>query len=661
MTPLLTPVTGSGATPFAPTATPTQSATPTPTTNANAPNQVDFSYIARQYYKQDLYILEASSAGITILPLINRLKAYEMYKCCDYICVRRLKARRTLVPTTPVLTNRTALTNAVASAAANTSTISQKLQFSPAPHACSNSRSCGNGDGKTGHALDSDTDSCFPESFDPFTIYRLNSFLVTVQRAPYGFHLSSMLFAPKIKNSHADAKGSAESSSNTTKAKAKEKKEENGMLHALEPHFASPSPAAPAGLSARSGAIHSNTSTSTSTSTGIIKSSSGKSATKSAASIANINSKSNSYSCNEIVGSSVRDSLAANLRGSFRLTDGGWSTYGSDDEQDVRLSDSRVPLSSDAAKGDSSNGAGGTAAAATAPAGAPAENIQQPARHGLETHREGIYEDYSPHTSVDMGINVDVDEGFEGGKGMNLRAIDAIDGNMSDASIKIETLRSESVFKDVYTPPHLAPTAAVVATPAPAESIAHAEPEAEVQVQNRSFFCSALTAAALQVLHVLPASYNDNYFWPGSFATGGLVDNILRHNAQQIVHAVSHAGAGAGAGAGAAGAAFLAVVVAAERAAGARSSCAYKAAAAAAGPARPPAPRSARATAPPRFASPARAAWPAGPTRRRATRPGGSARRARPAAGGAWRRRPSPTGPRARRAHCNGRSGDPGA
>ncbi len=57
--------------------------------------------------------------------------------------------------------------------------------------------------------------------------------------------------------------------------------------------------------------------------------------------------------------------------------------------------------------------------------------------------------------------------------------------------------------------------------------------EAEVELANKSFFCSALTAATLKVLHILPASLNEDYFWPGSFASGAEMDDILSNNEQQ--------------------------------------------------------------------------------------------------------------------------------
>ena len=48
-------------------------------------------------------------------------------------------------------------------------------------------------------------------------------------------------------------------------------------------------------------------------------------------------------------------------------------------------------------------------------------------------------------------------------------------------------------------------------------------------LHSRTFFCSALVAAGLKVMGVLPADANDNYFWPGSFARGEQVDKGKAH------------------------------------------------------------------------------------------------------------------------------------
>lgn len=45
-------------------------------------------------------------------------------------------------------------------------------------------------------------------------------------------------------------------------------------------------------------------------------------------------------------------------------------------------------------------------------------------------------------------------------------------------------------------------------------------------LQRRKFFCSALVAAGLKALGIIPRHYNDGYFWPGSFAQSGELDRV---------------------------------------------------------------------------------------------------------------------------------------
>jgi hypothetical protein len=57
-------------------------------------------------------------------------------------------------------------------------------------------------------------------------------------------------------------------------------------------------------------------------------------------------------------------------------------------------------------------------------------------------------------------------------------------------------------------------------------TLSSAEPMVEAGQQD-SFFCSELVAAGLQAMGVLPADFNANYFWPGTFAPGGALDGSL--------------------------------------------------------------------------------------------------------------------------------------
>lgn len=43
-------------------------------------------------------------------------------------------------------------------------------------------------------------------------------------------------------------------------------------------------------------------------------------------------------------------------------------------------------------------------------------------------------------------------------------------------------------------------------------------------LEQRTFFCSALAAAALKALGIISNDLNDNYFWPGAFAQGNEID-----------------------------------------------------------------------------------------------------------------------------------------
>ena len=44
-------------------------------------------------------------------------------------------------------------------------------------------------------------------------------------------------------------------------------------------------------------------------------------------------------------------------------------------------------------------------------------------------------------------------------------------------------------------------------------------------LEQRTFFCSALAAAALKAVGVISPDLNDNYFWPGAFAEGKEIDD----------------------------------------------------------------------------------------------------------------------------------------
>ncbi len=516
--------------------------------NANTPNKPDHSYIAKQFYQQDLYILEASSAGITILPLVNRLKAYEMYKCCDYICLRRLKANKILVPPTQVLTNRTPITTtgtsagtckgSMASAATADGNITPLQQSSTSAAAAESNQINRNltqrvdkmvmSNNIDNYTNRNELDYSFADYFDPFTIYRLNSFLVTVQRAPYGFQLSSMLFASKRKSgvkpaanatSSNGSKSSSKGKDNITKGnhKMKEKmKDEDQVRETMQGNPLSED------YCGSSNALKGESVASTKTN-----------AASASANTRNTREEVKSDSAGDVTSGLglVRDSLSANFRGSFRLTEAGWSTYGSDDEPDVRGNSFEGGVDSDKQ--------GGTAG-----------KVGQL----LESHNE-LCEDLSssPHPSVDMGTGDHADAGAgmsaEMDAGVDNEHAGSGDRRVSTDAYAVEaaeTLRSESVCKDACITPTPTPVfhAAVIADElsSPVEPVPYVEPEAEVQVQNRTFFCSALTAAALQVLHVVPASYNDNYFWPGSFSSGGLVDHILKQNTAVVMNSIISAG-----------------------------------------------------------------------------------------------------------------------
>jgi hypothetical protein len=47
---------------------------------------------------------------------------------------------------------------------------------------------------------------------------------------------------------------------------------------------------------------------------------------------------------------------------------------------------------------------------------------------------------------------------------------------------------------------------------------------------NQRYFCSALVADALKVMGVVPSSLNPGYFWPGSFSSGSLLDEVVHEN-----------------------------------------------------------------------------------------------------------------------------------
>eukprot|EP00605_Chrysophyceae_sp_TOSAG23-4_P001569 GSChrysophyteH1.ASY1.ANO1.1720.1 assembled CDS len=110
---------------------------------------IDYESVARQLNRLDLCLLEATAAGVTVLPITERLRAYDHYNCCDYICLRRL--RKTT---------------------------------------CKD-------DG-----TDSETSHDYHGTLDAKTLYRLNCFVVASEQRPYKFVLRNILFAGKAKQQH---------------------------------------------------------------------------------------------------------------------------------------------------------------------------------------------------------------------------------------------------------------------------------------------------------------------------------------------------------------------------------------------------------------------------------------------------------------------------
>ena len=97
---------------------------------------------------RELYLLEASVQGITVLPLQERLEQYEKFHMCDYVCIRRLRSRHR-------------------NGARNGSTTSENKS-------------------KSAVVLSSTR------------LARLNSLVQRVQNMKYGWNLSNVFFAPKI-------------------------------------------------------------------------------------------------------------------------------------------------------------------------------------------------------------------------------------------------------------------------------------------------------------------------------------------------------------------------------------------------------------------------------------------------------------------------------
>ena len=373
-------------------------------------NSCHYMEMSQKYMEQELYLLEASAAGITMLPLLDRLRAYEQYHFCEYICLRKLnshhgptytwmnsegdspvssagtafvsttidmddtKAESTLKHTNPLKVNNT-----------HTTRVAIPVNYVPQFD-----------DGFTSTHLE-----CFP--FHPYTIYRLNSFLLTVQGQSYGFKIASMLFAPKRKYKEKSQSSGLQTTPDRTHTNEKK------------------SPVKPVTYSNKS--MNENMQMDT------------------------ILATQDTPHTSKSLSPAFSPSKAGKI---FRGMDG-WSTM-------------------------------------------------------LES---------SESNSEDEGGELDEENDTE-----------------SSALKKIETRIAEDTSKIFYSEC----VSTCVSDPVPAATTKHAA--AEVQVQGRTFFCSALTAATMQVLCMIPASYNDSYFWPGNFASGGLTDSILAQVA--AVTAVPH-------------------------------------------------------------------------------------------------------------------------